>query len=68
MRFFGRKGSPVCPVGTRMRNTVPGDFACDGTVIETSGTHDVRILWDDEDSPEPNGRGWWVAGGNVEPV
>lgn len=55
-------------VGARVRNTVPGDFAADGTVIEILGTRDVRVLWDDEDAPESNDRGWWVIGKNVEHI
>lgn len=59
---------PACRVGARVRNTVPGDFAVDtGTVVETFGTHDVSVLWDDEDSLDPSGRTWWTLTVDVEP-
>lgn len=70
MSLFGRthERHPACRVGARVRNTVPGDFHVDtGRVIETSGTHDVRVWWDDEATPEP-GRGWWTLDVNVEPL
>lgn len=52
-----------------MRNTVPGDFHVDtGVVIETSGTHDVSVRWDDEATPDPSGRTWWTLDVNVEYV
>lgn len=67
MGYFG-SGVPVPGrhVGARVRNTVPGDFYVDtGTVIETSGVRDVRVIWDDETTPDPD-RGWWKLGRNVE--
>jgi hypothetical protein len=71
MGLFGgqRIPHPGCHVGARVRNTVPGDFHVDtGVVIETSGTHDVSVRWDDEATPDPSGRTWWTLDVNVEYV
>jgi hypothetical protein len=66
MKIFGRRMMhPGCHVGARVRNM--GDFYVDtGTVIETMGTHDVSVRWDDEATPDPSGRTWWILDKDVE--